>query len=244
MEKIFKQFLKAGNTTIANLLLHNYRYLGMNEQEFVLFLQLESRIQAGNFFPPIKEIARDMKCETAEIYQLLHRMFEKKLLQIKSITDAAGKKQDVYNFDLLYEKLFYLMQQRQEQQALQTSQTNQTQVFQAIEQEFGRTLSPIELETIEQWFSEDHYSPAIVLLALKEAVLSQAYSLKYIDRVLLSWERQNIKTAVDVQRLKTRQRHLRLSKKTQPTDLSNKPKIPLKKWANPTADETKQKGDD
>ncbi|WP_281164643.1 DnaD domain-containing protein [Liquorilactobacillus sicerae] len=244
MEKVIQQFLRAGNTTITNLLLHNYRRIGMNEQEFVLFLQLESELQAGNDFPPIEKIAANMQCQTTEIYQLLHRLFEKKLLEIKTTTDSQGKKRDAYRFDLLYEKLFALERQKLQQQTASEVQANQTQVFQAIEQEFGRTLSPIELETIEQWFSEDHYSPNLVMLALREAVLSQAYSLKYIDRVLLSWERQNIRTAADVQRMKTKQRQFGVQKKLKDFSQSkNKPKIPLKKWS-PTDQNLTQRKDD
>ena len=36
----------------------------------------------------------------------------------------------------------------------------------------------------------DHYQPEILKLALREAVLNQAYSFNYVDRILLSWERK------------------------------------------------------
>ena len=38
---------------------------------------------------------------------------------------------------------------------------------------------------IGQWLNTDHYSPELIRLALREAVLNQAYSLKYIDRIYL-----------------------------------------------------------
>ena len=44
------------------------------------------------------------------------------------------------------------------------------------------------------WLDEDHYALELIELALREAVLSQVYSLKYVDRILLSWERKNIRT--------------------------------------------------
>nr|MDF9462918.1 DnaD domain protein [Lactobacillus amylovorus] len=37
-------------------------------------------------------------------------------------------------------------------------------------------------------------------------VLSQAYSLKYIDRVLLNWQRHNLKTPEEVERFLKRNR--------------------------------------
>lgn len=72
-------------------------------------------------------------------------------------------------------------------------------------------------------------------MALREAVLSQAYSLKYIDRILLSWEKKNIKTAAQVQQLKDRQRERQLKHRQMNLNRSpdeHKPKIPLKRWAH------------
>jgi DNA replication protein len=51
--------------------------------------------------------------------------------------------------------------------------------------------------------NEDHYDPDVVALALREAVLNQAYSLKYMDRVLITWEKRNLRT---VQAIKQAQR--------------------------------------
>ncbi|MDM8277294.1 DnaD domain protein, partial [Lactobacillus gallinarum] len=75
-----------------------------------------------------------------------------------------------------------------------------------VEVEFGRYLSPIEREEIAQWLSVDHYTPEVIELALREAVLSQAYSLKYIDRVLLNWQRHNLKTVDEIERFLKRNR--------------------------------------
>nr|WP_290123138.1 DnaD domain protein [Apilactobacillus ozensis] len=68
-----------------------------------------------------------------------------------------------------------------------------------MEQEFGRSLSPIELETISQWMDSDNYSFEMILLALKESVLNQVRSLKYMDRILLNWEKSNIRTPYEVE---------------------------------------------
>ena len=68
------------------------------------------------------------------------------------------------------------------------------------------TLSPIEFETINQWLEDDHYAPDLISLALKEAVLSQAYSLRYMDRILLNWEKKHLTTVAQVQKESERQR--------------------------------------
>ena len=60
---------------------------------------------------------------------------------------------------------------------------------------------------------EDHYHPEILKLALREAVLNQAYSFNYIDRILLSWERKNLKTKQQVEEDQKRRKQRTASKR-------------------------------
>ncbi len=47
MDKIIRKYLVAGQMTVSNLLLNNYRQLGLDEAEFILMLQLMSRTRRG-----------------------------------------------------------------------------------------------------------------------------------------------------------------------------------------------------
>ncbi len=85
------------------------------------------------------------------------------------------------------------------------------EIFSNIEKEFGRTLSPIELETISQWFDIDNYDPDIIMLALKEAVLNQVRNLKYMDRILGNWEKQNLKTVQQIEDYSNKRNNHKLS---------------------------------
>ncbi|MGK4059055.1 DnaD domain protein [Loigolactobacillus coryniformis] len=117
------------------------------------------------------------------------------------------------------------------------------EVFTSIEKEFGRPLSPIELETVSDWLGQDQYAPEIILLALREAVLNHAFSFKYIDRILLSWEKQNIQTAADVQQMQRKRDHNRQNA-VEPVQTpvvnqlpNNIPEIPMYNWADPDQNE-------
>ncbi|MCP9312318.1 DnaD domain protein [Liquorilactobacillus satsumensis] len=238
MDKTLKKYLVAGQTTVSNLILHNYSALGLNEEELVLLLELLSEQQRGNAFPAGEKIARAMGKKPQAIYQLLHSLIAKKVMQIVSIPAADGKTQDVYRFELLYEKIGNL-EQKEEQKLEQADQAvAQAKVYSSIEVEFGRPLSPIEIETVDSWLHQDHYRSEVILLALREAVLNQAYSLKYIDRILLSWERQNIKTAQDVERAKQKMRTngKNSTSEEQTTTSNDKPLIPLYRWSDQSDD--------
>ncbi|KRN33189.1 DnaD domain protein [Liquorilactobacillus mali] len=235
MDKAFEEYLKAGQTTISNLVLYNYPMLGLNETEMILIIQIMSATQSGDSFPEIELIAKRMGKNEADVYQAMHSLIQKNVMEIASIQDETGIKHDVYQFKKLFDKLIIMEQQKQKSLENKDLKTAQEKVFQSIEVEFGRPLSPIEIETVNLWLHKDNYLPELILLALREAVLNQAYSLKYIDRILLSWERQNIRSAQDVQREQQRKRI-----KTQDSSSSqsrmksdpDKPSIPLYHWSN------------
>lgn len=81
---------------------------------------------------------------------------------------------------------------KNQQEEKQSYDSKVRSLYQMFESEFGRPLSAIEYQRISQWLEEDKYQPDLIQFALREAVLNQAYSLNYIDRILLSWERKNI----------------------------------------------------
>lgn len=69
-------------------------------------------------------------------------------------------------------------------------------MFTVFEKEFGRPLSPMEIEQIKQWYSE--HSAAVVLEALKRSVLGGKFSFKYIDTILLEWKKNHVLTVQDI----------------------------------------------
>ena len=71
-------------------------------------------------------------------------------------------------------------------------------MFRVFEKEFGRPLSPMEYETISGWIDQDRYPEELILLALKEAVFAGKVHFRYIDRILLEWSRNRVRTPEDV----------------------------------------------
>ena len=66
---------------------------------------------------------------------------------------------------------------------------NNSSIYEFVEKNFGRTLSPLEYEQIREW--EDN---ELTRHAIKQAVLNAKYNLKYINSILNSYEKNNIKT--------------------------------------------------
>ena len=108
-----KEYLNSGQTVLSNIVLANYRRIGMTNEEFLFWLQLYRHHQSGNDFPDLSIIAKDLEMEQQEIFALLNQLVQKQVIEIETLTDAFGKKNDRYNFEPIFDKLEQLMEQQQ-----------------------------------------------------------------------------------------------------------------------------------
>ena len=198
------KILDQGQTTISNYLLKHYREIGISNQELFIYLLIKKDHDLVVPMPEMAELAHQTGYNEQQLFALFHQLIEKKLAEITRVT-IEGQPVDAYDFTSLYEKLS-LVKDTQVETRPELSNTNQpvdsTQrqaVFESIEKEFGRTLSPLEMEMISQWLDIDHYSAEMIRLALKETVLNQVYSLKYMDRILINWKKKNLQSAPQIE---------------------------------------------
>ena len=68
-------------------------------------------------------------------------------------------------------------------------------LFEEIESNFGRTLSPYEIEEIGEWEDTE-----LTRYAIKKAVLNNKFSIQYISKILYQWKKKNIRTVQEAQR--------------------------------------------
>ncbi|USS85322.1 DnaD domain protein [Fructilactobacillus myrtifloralis] len=224
------KYLNSGSINVSGFLLTNLANLNISGTELTMLLELQYFRSQGDRFPAAETLANAMGINEPAVYDLLHQLVSKKLI---SITTSADEK-DEYSFAPLVAKLNELLQQVPDEQqpgstpptsetaTPQTSISDREQTFKMINHEFGRMLSPIELETVTAWFDQDHYSAELIQLALREAVLNQVYNLKYMDRILLNWDKQHLQTAAQVEAHRTQRQEKQATGTEQPL-----PKVPL-----------------
>lgn len=211
----FNNYRALGFTTLQNGLIAYYPQLQISDAELLLIIQLEAFSQQGETFPSNEKIAANTNLTVADVGNLIQRLIDRDYLTIEQTTDSQDKIGNKYSLDKLYNALDQyisqnvLIKNKHDKKVVVSDSLENNPVnylSRKVEVEFGRYLSPIEREEVAQWLSVDHYNPDIIELALREAVLSQAYSLKYIDRVLLNWQRHNLKTTAEVERFLKRNR--------------------------------------
>ena len=68
-------------------------------------------------------------------------------------------------------------------------------IYEYIESNFGRTLTPIEYEEISKW--EDN---ELTRYAIKQSILNGAYTIKYINGILQNYKNRNITSVQQAQK--------------------------------------------
>lgn len=86
------------------------------------------------------------------------------------------------------------------------------QIFPIIEKEFGRMISPIEVEMIKTW----DYPFDILKLAVSEAVTKGQFAMKYIDRIIYRWKKANVRTLQEAKKYSENHNNRSQKKNNQP----------------------------
>ena len=168
---------------IPNILLKNYRKLNITDSELIVLVYL---INTDISFNP-KRIAKDLNFDLSEIMNVITSLTEKGILKIDIINKKV--REEVINLEELYKKLGFIVVNDEIKE-------NSNNIFDIFEKEFGRTLSPIDYEIITDW--QKNYNDEIILLALKEAVFNGVNNLRYIDKILIDWNKKGIKNEQDI----------------------------------------------
>lgn len=183
-----------GNVTISQLFFSHYKAINIKDEEAILLLHLIAYGEAGNHFPTPQNLSDRTHFNEHKVVSILQRLVQKGLVKIEQHMDANGVHYEYYAFHHLWELLLDQVEQEENHSEDEQVKVEEGEIYKLFEQEFGRLLSPMEYETIGMWFDQDKHSVALIRLALKEAVLSQKLSLRYIDRILFEWKKKNIKT--------------------------------------------------
>lgn len=200
MDSHILQLLQEGATSVSNLLLKMYKRMSLADEEMMLLIHLLSFQQEGNRFPTLAELEERMSIGNARLIQALQKLLKEEWLAIDEYRDEqTGMRHEQYNLTPLYRKLYNAW--REQQGSLHGDTYSEVAVSQEMEpvglytrfeQAFGRPLSPIEVENIHMWTQQDGYQEELILTALREAATVGKMHIRYIDRILLEWQKQQI----------------------------------------------------
>ena len=193
---------KNGNIVIPLYLLKNYKELNIELDEFIFLMYLYNLGDKFLFDP--NKFSNDLGMDTTSIMNYISVLTDKLLIRVE-VQKNDKVMEEIISLDGFYNKLKCLTISE-----VTNSNNTNSDIFEIIEKEFGRTLSPMEYEIIKAWI-ENNYSEEIITEALKEAVYNGVSNLRYIDKILYEWNRKGIKTKEDVE--KNRENHKKKEEK-------------------------------
>lgn len=186
--------------TVPQLFFKHYNELNIQDDEALIVLHLLTFEQEGIDFPTPTDLMQRTNFQLMTISQILQRLMQKGFVEISQSTDESGRITEKYSIYPIWERLLDLLQAKEQQQLSSANKLDEAKIFQLFEQELGRLLSPMEIETIGMWMDLDQHSPEIIKAALREAVLADKVNLRYIDRILIEWKKKNIKTLAQIEK--------------------------------------------
>ncbi len=177
------------------LLLIIYKELELNEQEFVFICLLANLIQTNPGGWTFADISKQMTLDDGSCSLLFIGLVERKYILVSSKTDEFGKRFEEYSLSPLFTRIEKHLKQKKNQ----SKSTQREEIFTLLEQEFG-ILSPLDIETIHMWMTEDNFDPELIKLAIYEVNANQIKSIRYIDKILIEWKKKNITTVEEAKR--------------------------------------------
>ena len=176
---------KKGNLVIPMYILENYKKLDINMEEFVFLMYLYN---SGNrfIFDPGK-FSNDLGIDLSDIMNYIGVLTDKHFIRVEVIKNDKGIMDEVIILDDFYNKLTFIVMDK----VNDTDKSSDSTIFEVIEKEFGRTLSPMEYEIIKAWL-DNNISEELIKEAIKEATFNGVSNLRYIDKILYEWGKNNI----------------------------------------------------
>ncbi|MDW4254298.1 DnaD domain-containing protein [Staphylococcus saprophyticus] len=193
--------LKIRPVIIRRELLDHYNQLGINEAELVILIKLLHASESSNKQPSIESLQQGTTFGSREVTTIIQSLIQHDLLELKVEKDEEGKFTEYMNLNQFYVKLSEIMEQVNIKIEEENTEVEFNVLFQQIEQAFGRPLSPFEIETLNQWLDIDKHELSVIQAALDEATSQNKLSFKYIDRILLNWKKNNVKTIEDSKKI-------------------------------------------
>ena len=184
---IFKQ----GHIVIPLFMLQHYKELKLEIGEFLFLMYLYN---LGNkfIFDPSK-FASDLNLDIKDIMNYIGALSDKHFIRVEVMKNDKGLMEEMVLMDDFYSKLSLITMD----EVNNVSSADNSNIYEIIEKEFGRTLSPMEYEIIRAWLDND-MSEELIQEAIKEATYNGVSNLRYIDKILYEWSKLGIKTAKDV----------------------------------------------
>ncbi|AIM64262.1 DNA replication protein DnaD [Weissella ceti] len=201
-------FFNAPMVGLSTYVVEHYRELGMTNDEFLLMVHLLTQMTRFDGDVQLQMVANQLGWSVEGVSRGIEQLREKEYLTDHAKRDGNGKVATQLDFSPLYMKILAFdvdalpiistsarvvtQGENALEQLDKESNLSRADIFNMVEQEFGRPLSPMEINTIKNWFDIDHFRADFIQVAIQEAVLNGALSSVILKLFWLHGKRRTI----------------------------------------------------
>lgn len=185
---------------IPSSIFRNMGKLGITGDEVVVLIFIINMGSRVLYDPEM--IAEGTGINRIRVLEVINGLISKSILAIVVEKNGSSKKMEEFiSTDLFYEKMRAILLGGPNRANVKKEE--EMDLFSMFEQEFGRTLSPMEYEIIKGWVS-DNTPRDLVREALREATYNGVSNLRYIEKIVLDWKKRGYKSLQDIDRARER----------------------------------------
>ncbi|MGI6714038.1 MAG: DnaD domain-containing protein [Bacilli bacterium] len=166
------------------MLFDYYKKIGMSEEQLAVVVMIDHFLQQGNRLVTAETLVLKMNYPIQHIDQILVSLLNQGYLDYANVKGEM----ETSLFPLktrLYRE--FQLDLAHAQEIGEPNLQNQIQnVLNVYQKELGRSLSPVEIQRVREWFSYG-YAETMIIDALREALKRNRRSIRSIDKILLQW---------------------------------------------------------
>ena len=183
MNEIVFNTLKKKDFIVKSFLLRLIKDMDLNINEAILLIYFMNQ---ENPVLDIENIMIEAYLSEEEIMEAYQKLVGLGIIETKVVKNSKGIREEVISLDNIIKTISQDITKEEKEKM-------SVDLFEQFESEFGRPLSPLEFELINTWL-DTGTSEELVLEALKESIYNGVKSLRYIEKILLNWKEEFIKS--------------------------------------------------
>ena len=184
--------IKQKNIQVPLLLYRQKEKLKLDSDEFIFLMYLMSF--GDKFLFDLDKVIEELNITKEKAMLYFSKLVEENLISLEVIKNNDGVLEEWVLMDKFWNKVLAITLDKINDTLEDKDNSN---IYDKIQKEFGRMLTPIEYEIIGAWLSSN-ISEELVNEALKEAVFNGVNNLRYIDKILYDWGKKGYKTKQDI----------------------------------------------
>ncbi len=163
--------------------------LNLSLNEFLLLMYFED---ATDKTFDVSKITTILSLDEKSILSAFNKLLNLNLIKMETSKDNSNRHCEIISLVPMYKSL---VEQKNDEEKKKTKEN----IFEVLEKELGRSISPMEYEIINAWL-EKGTSEEMILGAVKEAIYNGVSSLRYIEKIIYEWNKKGYKNMVDVKK--------------------------------------------